>query len=346
MKKIIGAIIVFIAAICGALCLSACSNGKTYSVTCQEVENGYVIVSDKKVEAGEKVILAAKPAAGYKLTELIVDGKTIDGTSFVMPNRDVTVSARFEVITYSVTYVLGDATAVGNNPISYNVENATELVDPQKDGYEVCGWYTYYHELDRELDSDPYNPYDYSFIEQYRVTSLEGRYGNLTLTAHYYNPLHDIKELESDNGWYFVECGGTARYGDTLNVVIDPHAGYELDYIAVNGEPQEGTTIIMPPCDAEVSVLFKPIVYNITYELDGGDNADGNPTTYTVEDGDENGNITFGDAVKDGYIFVGWYYVDEYGYEQRLYNSQLNTYVCSDVTLYAEFYEDYEEYQD
>lgn len=43
-------------------------------------------------------------------------------------------------------------------------------------------------------------------------------------------------------------------------------------------------------------------VYTITYELNGGTNASGNPATYTIED-----EIKLEDATKDSAVFEGWY---------------------------------------
>ena len=316
----------------GALCLTACSGGKEYSVTCGDCENGYVIVADTKVKAGEKVILAAHPSVGYKLTNFIVDGEVIDGVSFTMPEKDVTVAAQFEVVTYSVTYVSGDATVNGSNPDTYTVESAAELIQPEKEGYEFCGWYTYCTE-------DEWGWY----IEDYRVTRLEGLFGNLTLYAIYYNPPHEIENEYSENGYCYVDnYYGAAYFGDTIEVTVVPHDGYELDYITVNGNPIEGTSFTMPAGDVELAAVFKIIKYTITYELDGGTNSPNNPDYYTVEDN----CITFEDATKDGYIFDGWYIDEGYGMIP-LYDSSFNIYTpCYPITLYANFIEDYGDYEE
>lgn len=50
-----------------------------------------------------------------------------------MPDKDVAVSAQFEPITYSITYVLSDTNLTGNNPDAYTVENAVELADLYKE---------------------------------------------------------------------------------------------------------------------------------------------------------------------------------------------------------------------
>ncbi len=329
MKKILIALAAAATLVLGAATLSACANKAEYSVTCETCENGYVIVADTQVEAGEKVILAAHPAAGYKLTNFLIDGEVIDGVSFTMPKKDVTVSAQFEIVTYSVTYVLGDATVSGSNPDTYTVESAAELIQPEKEGYEICGWYTYCTEDEWGWD-----------IEDYKVTSLEGYIGNLTLYAVYYNPPHEIENEYNEKGYCYVEdYYGQAFYGDTIDVTVVPFEGYELDYITVNGNPIEGTSFTMPACDVELDAVFKPIRYAITYELDGGVNDPDNPDYYTVEDN----YITFGDAQKDGYIFEYWYYDDGYG-QTPLNGSTFNIYTpCYNITLYAHFVEDFGE---
>ncbi len=333
MKKFIIFIALLGALICSAVGLAACAGGKEYTVVCQTCENGYVTVAVTNVNAGEKVILAAHPSAGYKLTTFILDGEELEGVSFIMPEKDVTVSAQFELLTYSVTYVLDDATISGSNPETYTVESADELIQPTKEGYEICGWYTY-------CTLDEYYP----DIEDYKVTSLAGHFGNLTLYAKYYNPAHEINYGDSEHGSvYLDEYYGRAFYGETYELTVSPYDGYELDCILINGEPLENgeTSFTMPACDVEISARFKLIEYAITYELDGGENAPENPDFYTIEDN----YITFGDAHKDGYVFDGWYYDDGYGNMQRLWDSIYYIYTpCYPLTLYAVFEEIEEEF--
>ena len=52
---------------------------------------------------------------------------------------------------------------------------------------------------------------------------------------------------------------------------------------------------------------WAPITYTITYVLNGGTNASGNPADYTVE----TETITLAAASRDGYVFEGWYSDEE-----------------------------------
>ncbi|CCV64247.1 conserved hypothetical protein (predicted large exoproteins involved in heme utilization or adhesion) [Alteracholeplasma palmae J233] len=53
----------------------------------------------------------------------------------------------------------------------------------------------------------------------------------------------------------------------------------------------------------ELYAMWQPIVYNITYDLDGG--TANNDTEFTVED-----TVILNEAKKDNYIFQGWYLVE------------------------------------
>jgi hypothetical protein len=56
----------------------------------------------------------------------------------------------------------------------------------------------------------------------------------------------------------------------------------------------------------ELTANFEAIVYNITYNLDGGSNHAGNPSTYTVEDA-----VSLQAPAKQGNDFAGWIEGDE-----------------------------------
>lgn len=76
-----------------------------YQINLEQTENGTVSADKQKAEAGETVTLTVSPAEGYKLTAIYLNGEALEGTSFVMPEQDVTVSAAFEkiIVYYNVT---------------------------------------------------------------------------------------------------------------------------------------------------------------------------------------------------------------------------------------------------
>ena len=158
----------------------------------------------------------------------------------------------------------------------------------------------------------------------------------LTLYAKYYSPLHEVRVDYDEHGRGCTDGIYEAYYGDTIEITLDPHTGYELDYITVNGDKIEGTSFTMPAGDAEIYINFKPIVYSISYELFGGENGENNPTSFTVEDG----YITLNEPTKEGYMFAGWYADEELS--RQIYGGfnvydYIDGYIDGPLTLYAEF---------
>ena len=112
------------------------------------------------------------------------------------------------------------------------------------------------------------------------------------------------------------------RAGHTFAGWFD-NAEFEGD--AVTEIPQGSTG------DMTLYAKWVPISYTITYELNGGTNAEGNPKSYTIEDLP----IDLLDPVKTGYEFDGWYYNSDFSGDQVSGIYTLGSDV--DVTLYAKW---------
>ena len=88
--------------------------------------------------------------------------------------------------------------------------------------------------------------------------------------------------------------------GGTITLGAAP-TGWAYAY-SVNGSPISGNTFDIS-ADASVTVTRTPIDYTITYNLGGGTNASGNPSTYTIQ----SQTITLAAPTREGYTFGGWY---------------------------------------
>ena len=94
--------------------------------------------------------------------------------------------------------------------------------------------------------------------------------------------------------------GGTGYYAGTITLGAAP-TGWTYAY-SVNGSAISGNTFDIS-ADASVTVTRTLIDYAITYNLGGGTNASGNPTTYTIQ----SQTITLAAPTREGYTFGGWY---------------------------------------
>ena len=132
--------------------------------------------------------------------------------------------------------------------------------------------------------SEPLKPYQY-LVNGHTITLNIGAGESIGEDAVTYNP----------------ETG-------KIEVKNPEKTGYEFDGWYVD----EAKTIEFDPEHVEDDVTLYPSftikVYNITYELLGGTNAEANPATYTVE----SETFTLASASKDGFIFGGWFKEVEY----------------------------------
>ena len=158
---------------------------------------------------------------------------------------------------------------------------------------------------------------------------------------------------ESDSNYYtatFVADGETVdeiEFTVEDEALTEPTVPSKVGYI---GEWQEYDIVAE---DITVEAVYTAIVYGVDYVLDGGVNAAGNPSSYTVLTlGGADGSIALAEPSKKGemgytsngdgsievtqnvYTFLGWY--KDASFEQEVDSLTLD--LC-DVTLYAKWSE-------
>ena len=135
--------------------------------------------------------------------------------------------------------------------------------------------------------------------------------GDLTFTANWQEIAYTIAVGEIEHGSITANPSGEVAVNTEVELTVTPEEGYELKedslkvtYTTDAGEqtvPVTDNKFKMPAADVTVSAEFVATEYSITYELDGGANAEGNPDTYTVEQ-----DITLSAPTRAGYTFTGW----------------------------------------
>ena len=76
-----------------------------YSIQLDTVDNGSIRVNPANGSAGTLITVTATPDKGYELAYITVDGERITGSTFRMPDHDVTVSALFVPVSFPFTDV-------------------------------------------------------------------------------------------------------------------------------------------------------------------------------------------------------------------------------------------------
>ncbi len=258
-----------------------------YTVTYMVDGSQYVADTVQEEQFAEELEAPVKP--GYKFNYWTVSGSEYDFTTPI--SGDVTLTASYSLIDYSITYNLDGG--VANNNTSYTVEDEFTLTAPQKAGYNFVGW----------TGSNGTEP-------EMEVTIIEGTTGNLNYTANYqvitYNITYDLNQGYAANPTtYTVE--------DEIVLVQPTRLRYTFDgWTGSNGtEPQIEVTIPKGTTgDLTYTANFSKQKFDITIRagagiekvaLDGWTNSGTSEMTKALEDESTLDLTTITITYKDGY---------------------------------------------
>ena len=145
---------------------------------------------------GTTLILTEPTKNGYTFNGWTGEG--INGSTFTMGSSNVTISASWNVINYTITYNLNGGS--GNNPSSYNIDTTTfTLANPTKTGYTFNGW----------TGSNGNSP-------QTSVTISKGSQGDKTYTANWTAKTYTI--TYNCNGGSGSTASSSHTYGVAKNL--------------------------------------------------------------------------------------------------------------------------------
>ncbi|GEM_PF-5527073 len=103
--------------------------------------NGGSQVSKQTVLENEYIIKPENPTRlGYDFKEWLYGGTTWLFDIFTV-SKNITLTANWDIIHYTIDYDLDGGVITTDNPSSYTVESTFEFISPSKLGYEFVGWY-------------------------------------------------------------------------------------------------------------------------------------------------------------------------------------------------------------
>ena len=165
----------------GSLVLKLYYTRDTYTVTFDG--NGGTLTEGKATQTiryGNPAAIPSFSRNGYAFA----DWDSTAGCEAV--DSDLIIKAQWTANVYTISYELNSGILVENNPQTYTPEDDVTLLEPTRNCYCFLGWY----------DADGT-----------RVTNLQGRYGNLTLTARWEcsftindGAITDVSDIFKQNG--------------------------------------------------------------------------------------------------------------------------------------------------
>ena len=241
--------------------VSAVFTANAYSITVVQPTGGTVSASATSATAGTTVKLTANPAEGYTLDYFTLDGARINGDTFIMPARNVEVSAVFTANAYSITVVQPTGGTVSASATSATAGTTVKLTANPAEGYTLD-----YFTLDgARINGD-------TFIMPAR---------NVEVSAVFTANAYSITVVQPANG-SVAASATSATAGTTVKLTANPAEGYTLDYFTLDGERINGDIFIMPARNVEVSAVFTANAYSITVVQPAGGSVAASATSATA----------------------------------------------------------------
>ena len=209
-----------------------------YSINVVQPANGSVAASATSATAGTTVKLTANPAEGYTLDYFTLDGARINGDTFIMPARNVEVSAVFTANAYSITVVQPTNGTVSASATSAAAGTTVKLTATPAEGYTL-DYFT--------LDGERINGNTFSMPAR-----------NVEVSAVFTANAYSITVVQPTGGTVSASKL-SAFFGEAVELTAVPDEGYELSHYVVNGAANNGGTFTMPARDVIVTAVFTKV---------------------------------------------------------------------------------------
>ncbi len=231
----------------------------------------------KKGSLGDRKVVALWDVVNYPIT-YDEDG-IIANDPVEVPEPEMEAAAEPEVVVYE-------------NRKSYTIEDEVTFINPVREGFTFIGWI----EKDQGVDDAD---------KDYRIEA--GTIGDKELVAVWHRNEYSIA-YDLNDGRFEEEAASSYMYDDKAGVPLTTPV---RDSYIFTGWVDEASGEVFSDLftdtavghDVVLEALWTPVVYTISYDLNGGEmEGEKNPETYTYE----TETFTLITPVRSGYRFTGW----------------------------------------
>jgi uncharacterized repeat protein (TIGR02543 family) len=205
-------------------------------------------------------------------------------------NANVTMYAQWTTAHYTITYILNNGTDAVENPATYTMDSpAITLSAPSRTGYTFGGWYD-----------------NAGFTGSAVTTIPTGSTGNKTFYAKWTAAHYTITYILNNGTNAMENPASYTTESPAISLAAPSRTGYTFGGW-YNNAGFTGNVVTEIPSGSTGNKSFyahwTTTTYTITYTLNGGTNAVGNPAFYTIE----SPAISLAAPSRTSYTFGGWY---------------------------------------
>ena len=252
----------------------------TYTLSVSATNGGSVNSSGGEIEEGQQVTLIATPDTGYIFT-----GWTGDLTSwssqvgFTM-SENITLTANFEVATYTLTVNAGSGGSVSSSSGTYNHGQEVTITATPNSGNNFVNWS------------------DGSTEQSITITITQ----NTTLTANFeVQTLTYTLTVNAGSGGSVSSSGGTYDSGTQVTITATANSGYNFVNWSDGSTDQSRTITVSQTTTLTANFEAITITYTLTVNAGTGGTVSSSGGTY-----DSGEQVTISATANSGYNFVNW----------------------------------------
>lgn len=220
----------------GGLTVSAEFEINSAAVTITQADHGSISADKSTAKIGENVTFTVAPEANYVVSSFKVNDADValDGNNqavVVMVAGGLNVTASFELGSGTVTIGTMEHGSVTADKMTAKIGEDVTFKITSETGYDVSFFKVNGSDVDYETKEDSTTGKTYWEAKVKMVS------GGLTVTAEFKLGVYSIEWDAPAHGTIAVEGDKTqATYGDEVKFIFTPETGYEIRYLAINGE--------------------------------------------------------------------------------------------------------------